>query len=65
MIFKDTATKLEKIKKEELTSTDYYEKNIEWLIEMLNFIDYEKYSKKTTGLIEYQKIIKKYLDAEK
>ena len=65
MIFRDTATELEKIKEKELTSPDYYEKNIEWLMEMLNSIDYVKYSKHTTGLIEYQKIIKKYLNAEK
>lgn len=65
MIIPKTAKQLEKIKKEELTSPDYYEKNIEWFMEMINSIDFEKYSKNTTGLIEYQKIIKRYFNEEK
>ena len=65
MITLKTAKELEKIKKNELTSPDYYEKNIEWLMEALNSIDFEKYSKNTTGLIEYQKIIKKYFHEKK
>ncbi len=62
MITLKTAKELEKIKKKELTSPDYYEKNIDWLMEMIKFIDFEKYSKNTTGLIEYQKIIKRYFN---
>ena len=65
MINKTTAEKLEKLKKQELTSPDYYDNNIDFLMEMLNFIDYEKNNLKTTGLIEYQKFIKKYLNAKK
>ncbi len=64
MINKTTAEKLEKLKKQELTSPDYYVNNIDFLMEMLNFIDYEKNNLKTTGLIEYQKFIKKYLNAK-
>ncbi len=65
MITLKTAKELEKIKKKELTSPDYYEKNIDWLMEMIKFIDFEKYSKNTTGLIEYQKIIKRYFNEKK
>ena len=51
---------MEKIKAKELQSTDYYQKNFALLNEMLQYAFDHRTVRLTSGLVEMQKIFKKF-----
>ena len=58
--WKTASSSLEKIKSKELQSANYYQKNLTLLNEMLQYAFDHRTVRLTSGLVEMQKIFKKF-----
>ena len=58
--WKTASQSLEKIKAKELQSADYYQKNLTLLNEMLQYAFDHRTVRFSSGLVEQQRIFKKY-----